>query len=88
MLDRRGDLAQDPVTGPGGVGKTRLASEVAVAHAREIQRQTEIYESGGEVVQETMHFDPGNESAPPLRSTNANRIGTAASQWRCVRSAV
>jgi aspartyl-tRNA(Asn)/glutamyl-tRNA(Gln) amidotransferase subunit B len=35
---------------------------------REILRQVEIYESGGEVVQETMHFDPGNESAPPLRS--------------------
>ncbi len=35
---------------------------------REILRQIEIYESGGEVVQETMHFDPANESAPPLRS--------------------
>jgi aspartyl-tRNA(Asn)/glutamyl-tRNA(Gln) amidotransferase subunit B len=35
---------------------------------REIQRQIGIYESGGEVVQETLHFDPGNESAPPLRS--------------------
>ena len=35
---------------------------------REIQRQIQIYESGGEVEQETMHFDPGNESAPPLRS--------------------
>jgi aspartyl-tRNA(Asn)/glutamyl-tRNA(Gln) amidotransferase subunit B len=35
---------------------------------REIQRQVQIYESGGQVVQETMHFDPGNESAPPLRS--------------------
>jgi aspartyl-tRNA(Asn)/glutamyl-tRNA(Gln) amidotransferase subunit B len=35
---------------------------------REILRQIAIYESGGEVVQETMHFDPGNESAPPLRS--------------------
>jgi aspartyl-tRNA(Asn)/glutamyl-tRNA(Gln) amidotransferase subunit B len=35
---------------------------------RELQRQIQIYESGGEVVQETMHFDPGNESAPPLRS--------------------
>jgi aspartyl-tRNA(Asn)/glutamyl-tRNA(Gln) amidotransferase subunit B len=35
---------------------------------REILRQVEIYESGAEVVQETMHFDPGNESAPPLRS--------------------
>ena len=35
---------------------------------REIQRQIQVYESGGQVVQETMHFDPGNESAPPLRS--------------------
>ena len=35
---------------------------------REIRRQVEIYESGGTVVQETLHFDPGNESAPPLRS--------------------
>jgi aspartyl-tRNA(Asn)/glutamyl-tRNA(Gln) amidotransferase subunit B len=35
---------------------------------REVRRQIEIYESGGEVEQETMHFDPGNESAPPLRS--------------------
>jgi aspartyl-tRNA(Asn)/glutamyl-tRNA(Gln) amidotransferase subunit B len=35
---------------------------------REIQRQVGIYESGGEVEQETLHFDPGNESAPPLRS--------------------
>ena len=33
-----------------------------------MRRQVEIYESGGEVVQETLHFDPGNESAPPLRS--------------------
>jgi aspartyl-tRNA(Asn)/glutamyl-tRNA(Gln) amidotransferase subunit B len=35
---------------------------------REIRRQVEIYESGGTVVQETLHFDPGNENAPPLRS--------------------
>jgi len=35
---------------------------------REIKRQIEIYERGGEVDQETLHFDPGNESAPPLRS--------------------
>jgi aspartyl-tRNA(Asn)/glutamyl-tRNA(Gln) amidotransferase subunit B len=35
---------------------------------REIQRQIAVYESGGVVDQETMHFDPGNESAPPLRS--------------------
>jgi len=35
---------------------------------REILRQIQIYEAGGQVEQETMHFDPGNESAPPLRS--------------------
>jgi aspartyl-tRNA(Asn)/glutamyl-tRNA(Gln) amidotransferase subunit B len=35
---------------------------------REIQRQIQIYEAGGQIEQETMHFDPGNESAPPLRS--------------------
>ncbi len=35
---------------------------------REIRRQVEIYEAGGVVEQETLHFDPGNESAPPLRS--------------------
>ncbi|HEY6150611.1 MAG TPA: Asp-tRNA(Asn)/Glu-tRNA(Gln) amidotransferase subunit GatB, partial [Gaiellaceae bacterium] len=35
---------------------------------REIRRQTEIYESGRTVEQETLHFDPGNEAAPPLRS--------------------
>jgi aspartyl-tRNA(Asn)/glutamyl-tRNA(Gln) amidotransferase subunit B len=35
---------------------------------REIERQIGIYESGGEVEQETLHFDPSRESAPPLRS--------------------
>jgi aspartyl-tRNA(Asn)/glutamyl-tRNA(Gln) amidotransferase subunit B len=35
---------------------------------REIDRQIAIYEAGGEVVQETLHFDPDNESSPPLRS--------------------
>ncbi len=35
---------------------------------REIRRQVEIYESGGVVEQETLHFDPGNEAASPLRS--------------------
>ena len=35
---------------------------------REIRRQIEIYESGGTIEQETLHFDPGNEAAPPLRS--------------------
>jgi aspartyl-tRNA(Asn)/glutamyl-tRNA(Gln) amidotransferase subunit B len=35
---------------------------------REIERQVEIYESGGEVEQETLHFDPSSENAPPLRT--------------------
>ncbi len=35
---------------------------------REIRRQIAIYESGGTVDQETLHFDPTRESAPPLRS--------------------
>jgi aspartyl-tRNA(Asn)/glutamyl-tRNA(Gln) amidotransferase subunit B len=40
----------------------------AKAIQREIERQIGVYEAGGEVVQETLHFDPGAESAPPLRS--------------------
>ncbi|HEY8192799.1 MAG TPA: Asp-tRNA(Asn)/Glu-tRNA(Gln) amidotransferase subunit GatB [Gaiellaceae bacterium] len=40
----------------------------ARAIEREVERQIGIYESGGEVDQETLHFDPGSESAPPLRS--------------------
>src|SRR5205085_73862 len=35
---------------------------------REIARQTRIYEAGGSVEQETLHFDPANEDSPPLRS--------------------
>jgi aspartyl-tRNA(Asn)/glutamyl-tRNA(Gln) amidotransferase subunit B len=35
---------------------------------REIARQIKIYESGGVVEQETLHFDPDNEDSPPLRS--------------------
>src|SRR4051794_29828622 len=35
---------------------------------KEIARQIGIYESGGTVEQETLHFDPGNEDSPPLRS--------------------
>jgi aspartyl-tRNA(Asn)/glutamyl-tRNA(Gln) amidotransferase subunit B len=35
---------------------------------REIERQIGVYESGGEVEQETLHFDPSRESAPPLRT--------------------
>jgi aspartyl-tRNA(Asn)/glutamyl-tRNA(Gln) amidotransferase subunit B len=35
---------------------------------REIARQIAIYEAGGTVDQETLHFDPGNEMSAPLRS--------------------
>src|SRR3954469_4556685 len=35
---------------------------------REIARQIGIYGSGGEVQQETLHFDPAAEDSPPLRS--------------------
>src|SRR5438876_8114254 len=34
----------------------------------EVNRQIGIYESGGSVQQETLHFDPTREDAPPLRS--------------------
>jgi aspartyl-tRNA(Asn)/glutamyl-tRNA(Gln) amidotransferase subunit B len=35
---------------------------------REVERQVALYESGGQVEQETLHFDPNREDAPPLRS--------------------
>jgi aspartyl-tRNA(Asn)/glutamyl-tRNA(Gln) amidotransferase subunit B len=35
---------------------------------RELARQIGIYEAGGTIDQETLHFDPGNESSAPLRS--------------------
>ena len=35
---------------------------------REIERQIGIYEGGGTVEQETLHFDPNRVEAPPLRS--------------------
>ena len=35
---------------------------------REIARQIRIYEEGGDVEQETLHFDPAHEESPPLRS--------------------
>jgi aspartyl-tRNA(Asn)/glutamyl-tRNA(Gln) amidotransferase subunit B len=40
----------------------------AKAIQREVERQIGVYDAGGEVEQETLHFDPGAESAPPLRS--------------------
>jgi len=35
---------------------------------REIARQIRIYEEGGTVDQETLHFDPTQEDSPPMRS--------------------
>ena len=35
---------------------------------RELERQIGIYEAGGTVDQETLHFDPSRVEAPPLRS--------------------
>jgi aspartyl-tRNA(Asn)/glutamyl-tRNA(Gln) amidotransferase subunit B len=35
---------------------------------REVARQIRVYEEGGVVEQETLHFDPAHEESPPLRS--------------------
>ena len=40
----------------------------ARAIEREVERQIGVYEAGGQIEQETLHFDPTAESAPPLRS--------------------
>jgi aspartyl-tRNA(Asn)/glutamyl-tRNA(Gln) amidotransferase subunit B len=62
---------------PGGSDELRTRTELknlnsfafaAKAIDREVERQIGIYESGGEIEQETLHFDPTAESAPPLRS--------------------
>jgi aspartyl-tRNA(Asn)/glutamyl-tRNA(Gln) amidotransferase subunit B len=41
---------------------------VADGIAAEVGRQIALYEAGGEVVQQTLHFDPGSGSIAPLRS--------------------
>jgi aspartyl-tRNA(Asn)/glutamyl-tRNA(Gln) amidotransferase subunit B len=41
---------------------------VADGIAAELGRQQEIYESGGGVVQETLHYDPASGTVEPLRS--------------------
>ena len=62
---------------PEGSGELRTRTELKNMNSfafaargieREIERQIGIYESGGEVEQETLHFDPTREDAPPLRS--------------------
>ena len=41
---------------------------VADGITAEVERQIAIYEAGGAVVQETLHFDPGTGALSPLRS--------------------
>jgi aspartyl-tRNA(Asn)/glutamyl-tRNA(Gln) amidotransferase subunit B len=62
---------------PAGSGELRTRTELknmnsfnfaAKGIEREVARQIGIYESGGQVEQETLHFDPDAEDSPPLRS--------------------
>ena len=62
---------------PSGTDELRTRTELknmnsfafaAKGIEREIARQIKVYESGGTVDQETLHFDPAHEEAPPLRS--------------------
>jgi aspartyl-tRNA(Asn)/glutamyl-tRNA(Gln) amidotransferase subunit B len=67
---------------PTGSGELRTRCELknmnsfnfaAKGIEREIARQVRVYEAGGVVEQETLHFDPDNEDAPPLRSKEEAR---------------
>jgi aspartyl-tRNA(Asn)/glutamyl-tRNA(Gln) amidotransferase subunit B len=62
---------------PSGTDELRTRTELknmnsfafaAKGIEREIARQIKLYESGGTVEQETLHFDPAHQEAPPLRS--------------------
>src|SRR5436190_2224925 len=62
---------------PRGTGELRTRTELknmnsinfaAKGIEHEIDRQIRVYESGGTVEQETLHFDPAHEEAPPMRS--------------------
>jgi aspartyl-tRNA(Asn)/glutamyl-tRNA(Gln) amidotransferase subunit B len=60
---------------PGGAFRTKTELKnmnsfkfVADGIAAELDRQREIYEGGGEVVQETLHYDPASGTVEPLRS--------------------
>jgi aspartyl-tRNA(Asn)/glutamyl-tRNA(Gln) amidotransferase subunit B len=62
---------------PAGSGELRTRTELknmnsfnfaAKGIEREIARQIRIYEGGGTVEQETLHFDPAHEESPPMRS--------------------
>ena len=62
---------------PAGLDELRTRTELknmnsfnfaAKGIEREIARQISIYEEGGTIEQETLHFDPGHEESPPMRS--------------------
>jgi len=60
---------------PGGEFRTKTELKnmnsfkfVADGIAAELERQREIYEGGGEVSQETLHYDPASGTVEPLRS--------------------
>jgi aspartyl-tRNA(Asn)/glutamyl-tRNA(Gln) amidotransferase subunit B len=62
---------------PRGSGELRTRTELknmnsfnfaAKGIEREIARQIRVYESGGTIDQETLHFDPTHEESPPMRS--------------------
>jgi aspartyl-tRNA(Asn)/glutamyl-tRNA(Gln) amidotransferase subunit B len=51
----------------------------------EIARQLEILQAGGEVVQETLHFDPDSGAITSLRSTTAISPSPTWCRWRSTR---
>jgi len=62
---------------PAGSDELRTRTELknmnsfnfaATGIEREIARQIRVYEEGGTVVQETLHFDPAHDESPPMRS--------------------
>jgi aspartyl-tRNA(Asn)/glutamyl-tRNA(Gln) amidotransferase subunit B len=75
----KGSLRCDANVSVREAGETRLRTKtelknmnsfkfVADGIAAELQRQIGLYESGGEVVQQTLHYDPGSGVVAPLRS--------------------
>lgn len=73
-LLRAGDACLVAITGPGGVGKTRLAIEVAVAYAREVQRQG-VFVALGEV-----RHREGLDHATELQREIARALGLAGAE--------
>jgi aspartyl-tRNA(Asn)/glutamyl-tRNA(Gln) amidotransferase subunit B len=75
----KGSLRCDANVSLRGVGETGFRTKtelknmnsfkfVADGIAAELERQGRMYESGGKVVQETLHYDPASGTVEPLRS--------------------